>query len=324
MGGNAFSSGDSPLYTPRMTPAVYQHVLNFYHAQLQQLFVAVATPIPGPAKKDHGDVDIFLAWERNAIFPSPMVTNLVTSLSPSSSDLLDAAKKLLNAERALRAPHSTILAIPWPEDLPEESPTDYQGTPRYIQVDLHLCDTLEHLQWMLFRHAHGDLWSILGSTIRPFGLTIDEVGLHLRVPKIEFLDRKKAKILLTTEPKEVLDFLGLSYSGTQWEEPFASAKDLFEYVATCRLFCIHPLEAEPKNDKNGPVLEGEINQAKLKASHRRRLAKRPVFREFFEEFLPACRDAGLFTAQTATRDSVCVEAFNRFPGTRVAYAIRSY
>jgi hypothetical protein len=27
---------------------------------------------------------------------------------------------------------------------------------------------------ILFKHAHGDLMSILGATIRPFGLTIDD------------------------------------------------------------------------------------------------------------------------------------------------------
>ncbi len=61
----------------------------------------------------------------------------------------------------------------------------------------------------LFKHAHGDIWNLLGSTIRPFGLTVDEDALWLRIPEIEKFDRKKAKIRLTSDPVEVIRFLGL-------------------------------------------------------------------------------------------------------------------
>ncbi|KAI0160947.1 hypothetical protein GGR52DRAFT_562298 [Hypoxylon sp. FL1284] len=333
MGGLAFSSGQAPLMTPRMPSKIYDYVLDDCRAKLQQLFITVATPIPGPAKKDHGDIDIFLATEKHAMFPSSMDTHLLESLSPSYTSL-DLAAHILGAERIIKSqPKVATIAIPWLKNLPSEiADSDLKdavevSNPRYIQVDLHHCDTLEQLQWILFKHAHGDIWSIIGSIIRPFGLTIDEDALFIRIPEIEHLNRKQAKVLLTKDPHEVLDFLGLKHDRTQWEEPFASVTDLFEYVATCRLFWVRPLADEENShntlghDTTG-MEGGEIDKSKLKSNDRRRMNQRPIFRKWAEEFKPACQQAGRFTTQTATRDSVRAEAFARFPGTQSVYTAR--
>ncbi|KAI6085846.1 hypothetical protein F4821DRAFT_143383 [Hypoxylon rubiginosum] len=348
MGGRAFSIGDDPLYTPRMPPAIYEYVLNSCSAKLRGLFVVVATPIPGPAKKDYGDIDIFLAWERDSIFPSTTSADIIEPPSSSHSPL-DSAAHILNAKRAIQEQKSVrSIAIPWPEELPEEITSNYgedsEGATkaRYIQVDLHHCKSLKHqsecpqhhreslehycdcpehhceslekLQWMLFKYAHGDIWSILGSIIRPFDLTLDEMAMHLRIPEIESrLGRKKAKILLTKDPKEILDFLGLKQDGKQWEEPFASVEDLFEYATTCRLFWIRPPQPDEENAEKAEG--GETVKSKL----RRDMKQRPVFRIWVDEFVPACQQAGRFVTQTATRDSVRAEASERFPSMQQAY-----
>ncbi|KAI2463256.1 hypothetical protein F4781DRAFT_133543 [Annulohypoxylon bovei var. microspora] len=351
MGGQAFSSGDNPLYTPRMPPNVYQHVLEQCHAKLRELFVIVASPIPGPAKPDYGDVDIFLAWERNSVFPLHHADGISKKPPSSRHDTLTASAQLLNAERYVQdQPGVMITAIPWPcgllRTMEDDEDIDDDVTPRYIQVDLHFCDSLDRLQWMLgmykiisrqplsiqlferppsfynqianvikFKHAHGDLWNLLGSTIRPYGLTVDEFGLYVRIPEIETLDKKKARVLLSTSPTEILNFLGLKYDGTQWEEPFTSDEDLFEYATTCQFFWVRP---EP-DDKHVPTDSGEVDRSKLKANDRRRMNTRPVFRKWVDEFLPACRETGRFTTQYATRDSVCAEAFKCFPGAQHTY-----
>ncbi|KAI1410883.1 hypothetical protein F5Y13DRAFT_167033 [Hypoxylon sp. FL1857] len=321
MGGNAFATGDKPLYTPRMPPTVYRHVLKDCHAKLQELFDTVKSPVPGPAKEDYGDVDIYLTWDKD----SPIAQNLLSSLSPSTRNPLEAAAHMLNAERYLREqPNAIITAIPWPEDLPQEAKDEgpkQNGNvkaPRYIQVDLHLFDSVKQCEWMIFKHAHGDLWNLLGRTIRPFGLTINDNGLNIRIPEIETLDKKKSKILLSTDPAQVLNFLGLKNGAGQWDGPFASEKDLFEYAATCRLFWVRP-----EQDENSAVSDGgEIDKRKFKANDRRRMHHRPVFRRWVDEFLPACRKAGRFATQTATRDSIRKEAFETFPGTQKAYEAR--
>jgi hypothetical protein len=59
----------------------------------------------------------------------------------------------------------------------------------------------------LFKHAHGDLWNLIGSTIRPFGFTVDEEALWVRIPEIEKFNKKRAKVLLTRNPAETVHFL---------------------------------------------------------------------------------------------------------------------
>lgn len=277
-----------------------------------------------------------MAWERNVTSPSSTSTDPLKPPSPSITPL-GAAAHLLNAERAIKTkPGAMSIAIPWPNDLPDEIANSYTEDhddatkPRYIQVDIHHCDSLERFHWTLFRHAHGDIWNVLGSILRPFGLTADEVGFYIRIPEIEPLNRKQAKVLLTNNPSDTLDFLGLKQDQELWEEPFASAEDLFEYAATCRLFQIRPLPDEEndinaKNDDNPDhttAEDGDIESSVSNSRSRRTKNLRPIYRKWVDEFIPACRQAGRFTTQTATRDSVRSEAFNRFPGAQHAYESR--
>ncbi|RYP53554.1 hypothetical protein DL768_001509 [Monosporascus sp. mg162] len=335
MGGLAFASGPEPLCTPRMPPEIYQLVRDHCHAVLRQLFICVATPIEGPGKEDYGDIDIFLAWERKKIFPSKLVND---SLKGLPDEPLQAAARLLEAEKTRKEqPHSLTLAIPWPES-PQDSvkQKDPAGTRvnggsdqvkeetkrRFIQVDLHHYQSIDQLQWMLFKYAHGDLWNILGSTIRPFGLTIDEVGLYLRIPEIEKENRKKAKVLLTEDPVAVLQFLGLKFDGRQWEERFALFTDVFEYAATSRFFRAR-LNQSP--DEDGIFCEeqtgAESDKKKLKSNDRRRMNQRPLFRKWVEEFLPKCREEGQLGNTQLTRADVRDQAFASF-GVRHEYEVR--
>ena len=171
----------------------------------------------------------------------------------------------------------------------------------YVQVDVRICKDSDCLCWVskcdvnkvqwsngsltnvwcvtqaLFRHAHGDIWNLLGSTIRPFGLTIDEDALWLRIPEIEKADRKRARVMLTDDPVEVLHFLGMKVEGF-WSEPFDSIDALFDYVTTYRLFFVWP-ETEDVVDGDGACVEGtggEEGLKKLRSKDRRRMNGRPV------------------------------------------------
>ncbi|KAI0965139.1 hypothetical protein F4678DRAFT_453528 [Xylaria arbuscula] len=356
MGGLAFASGPNRVYTPRMRREVYRAVCDRCQKVLRELFVAVATPIQGPAKTTFGDIDLFVAWSRNDISPS-------SNTAPSGASP-NARKEAVY--RALGAichksdnPHTASMVIPWPKDFPhpiaeatvslipksskdevragEKDDKDAGLSSDYtkevgIQVDIHICETLDHLQWMLFKHAHGDLWNLLGSMIRRFGLTIDEVGLYLRIPEIEDIDKKKAKVLLSTDPEEILQFLGLRFDGKQWEEPFASENDVYEYAATCRLFWVKPEDGTAANDgdeedddieAHGGGGDGVIaEKRKLKSNDRRRMTYRPVFKKWIEEYLPSCRASGRFASTPYTRDEVKHQAFAYFPGVELIYATR--
>ncbi|KAK5625011.1 hypothetical protein RRF57_000727 [Xylaria bambusicola] len=326
MGGLAFSSGPNAIFTPRMRPEVYRVVRDRCQAKLRELFMAVATPIEGPAKATFGDVDLIVAYDKYRI--SPLSKPASSSISIEAQK--EAVYRALGAIRCKSENSNTMnMAIPWPKDIPCEEMRPDSNEPVCIQVDTHFCKSLDHFHWMLFRHAHGVMWNIIGSTIRPFGLTVDEVGLHIRIPELEEVDKKKARVLLTTKPEEVLNFLGLKFDDKQWEEPFASDQDLCEYVATCRLFRVKRKATSASSDDNNtvdlgnPEIKGDDEVADdirmLKANDRRRMAQRPLFRKWIEEFLPGCRASGRYPSTRLTRDEVREQAFEFFPGVRSIY-----
>ncbi|KAK4192629.1 hypothetical protein QBC35DRAFT_373007 [Podospora australis] len=315
MGGLAFSHFPDPPYTPRMPTRVYERVKTSCHHALRELFVHVATPIEGPGKADHGDVDILVALERRSADAAPS----------STKDLIEKIKTALGAEHSIAVHNMANLAIPWPSSLATNGhgalkDDEQHQQPRHIQVDVRICKDKADLDWYLFKHAHGDLWNLLGSTIRPFGLTVDENALWLRIPEIEKFNRKRAKVFLTSDPTQILQFLGMEVDGF-WTEPFDSVEALFDYATTCRFFSVREDlgdedEANGDTDLAGSV-GGEAGQKKLKSNDRRRMNTRPVYHRWINEFIPQLRAEGRFlrpdkTPMAELRENVRDEALATF------------
>lgn len=329
MGGSAFATGRSnPLYTPRMPKHVYTAVKDRCHAILREHYLCVASPIDGPGKKDFGDVDILLAWPLNPSAGKQEAFDAIADALKATETIVDKGKDV-----------SGHLALPWPSDVSLENQTDAVSHPRhllsnskltrflqvtqadqqqedqdqdqdqerFIQVDVRVCDTLEYFQWMLFKHAHGDVWNLLGTTIRPYGLSVDECSLWLRIPEIEAFNRRRAKVFLSSDPAEILQFLGLPIEEF-WSEPFDDLDGMYEYVARCRLFWVSPLDSE----KNSAGTELEQDRKKLKANDRKRMNQRPGFRKWVEDFKPRCRQEGRFLVNPTTREQITQEAFDWF------------
>ncbi|KAJ0161422.1 hypothetical protein CTA2_6234 [Colletotrichum tanaceti] len=276
MGGSAFASGEHALNTPRMPPKIYHHVKAKCLSALRELYICVASPIEGPEKEDFGDIDIVVTWEKAAFqgrccaIATPTAAAENTHIdsakrdfddwgdegiddeegqecSPSHSlmsrpDAREAIRAALGAEYFIFNKVGDHYAIPWPSC--DADDTIDEGLKRYIQVDITICDSLQQMQWLLFKHAHGDLWSILGTIIKPYTLTADGHALFLRNPDIEKFDKYKsrARIRLTRDPAEILLFLGMDVA--RYSEPFASRQEMFEYAASCRLFRIWPDEGD--------------------------------------------------------------------------------
>lgn len=304
MGGSFFTSGPDALSTPRMPPLVYHETKARVHRALLDLYLCVASPIDGPAKADFGDVDIVVTWNRQATLGLAPPFNTVNG--EGDAEFLQISRALgaerMTVEKGTRAAH---LAIPWPSHLQHLGSQGEDGGERYIQVDVRICDSLPTLQWFLFKHAHGDLWNIIGSTIRPLGLTVDESALWIRVPEIENINRKRAKVKVTDDPVQVLRVLGLEW-GSFWEEPFGSVEGLYEYAATSSMFWVRPLGEDDE------TTTAEDRRA-LKANDRRRMDMRPVYRGWVEDFLPRYRREKRLPEQLHTRDSVTSLIFSLFP-----------
>ena len=271
MGGKAFSHGSNQLSTPRMPTAVYTSLRDQYLARLATLYEQVTSPIEAPEKDTYGDIDFLVA-------------------APKSDLSIKALEELLNARASISISKCVrSFAVPYPGSF-----TDY------VQVDLHRCQP-ETFHWELFQNSHGDMWNLIGTSIRPFGLTANNTGFYLRIGKIENVDRRKSMLFLTSDPSRVLAFLGLDES--QYWKPFKTLDALYTYVTTSRFF-----------------LPEQYERDILKSSDRKRSAQRVIFRTFMDEWLPARRSH--FPRRWSgpeLRDAVMLEASTEF-GVAEEYA----
>lgn len=331
MGGLAFASGPDPLFTPRMPKDVYLEAKARCRDILQSMYEVVESPIEGPGKEDFGDVDM-------AVFGPKQGT------ISSDAEALQQIAEALGATRSIFTKVegvSSHLALPWPETAVDRgahtdatgqttteglastaAPTetasadhgvagDDDNRSRHIQVDVSIFPSLDSLNWMLFKHAHGDLWNLIGSTIRPYGLTVDQQALWLRIPEIEPFNHKRAKVLLTSDHSQILNFIGLSVE-TYWKGPFESPEAMYEYVAQCRMFWAPPSHDEELPNQESGASADDHGRRALKSNDRRRMNYRPAFRKWIDEFKPECRRQGRFSEQKTTRDEVTAEAIAHF------------
>ncbi|KAK3330287.1 hypothetical protein B0H66DRAFT_572404 [Apodospora peruviana] len=331
MGGSAFAPAAFGFTTPRMPPHIYREVKDSCHSMLRKIYVHVDTPIEGPGKADFGDIDILVAVETCPPSKEPHPPgNAVERTTVEQLILIGEALKA-RASIMLSPPISANFAIPWPSSdhehsaLPDadrtRSDTDKHMGEKLIQVDVRICTDERQLNWALFKHAHSDIWNLLGSTIRPYGLTADEQALWLRISEIEKYDRKQAKVKLTEDPVEVIRFLGMEYGGF-WTQPFVSAEALYEYVTTCRLFIIRdePAAGCVRDNQLDCALAvgGAEGRKKLRSNDRRRMNTRPIYRRWIDEFIPRLLAEGWFickdpeTTVSQMRATVRDEALERF------------
>ncbi|KAI9702396.1 MAG: hypothetical protein M1836_000875 [Candelina mexicana] len=289
MGGSAFAlpkPGESPLKICRLPIDIYESLGENYTGRLSTLYERVAIPRSAPEKTSHGDLDIIVCSAKYQF---------------SVEDL--AAK--LGALRYIHCARNptTNFAIPLGDSLQSgiDTSSDAGADTQCFQLDVEVCTT-KTFDWEVFHKAYGDLWNILGTSIRPVGLTVNHTGLHLRIPQIEEKDRKRSLLFLTNAPADILSFLGLSQE--IYEAGFESVEGLFRFAISGRFF------------RRGSYLkEG------LKSNDRQRLKQREVFRRFVEEYLPAHPGIGqedsnskskIDSKEVTTRDAVLQEALSTF------------
>ena len=271
MGGNAFTSGPAPLSTPRMPPELYFSLRNHYINLLRTLYQKIATPIEAPGKDSYGDIDILVACP---------------CTEPLSEESVATSLKASRAFTIQSSP-TTSFAVPHP-----------QLTSKFVQVDVHVCPD-ETFQWQMFHQSHGDLWNLLGTAIRPVGLTANDSGLHLRIEEIEPFDRKRSLVVLTREPREVVEFLGLQ-AGV-FDKRFCNIDELYRFASSCRFF-------DP----------GRYRKDGLKANDRKRMAQRKVYQDFVERWIPEyCGSEREENAARLDRSTVLKEALEIFRKERV-------
>ncbi|UKZ58885.1 uncharacterized protein TrAtP1_000207 [Trichoderma atroviride] len=296
MGGLAFTSAKYALCTPRMPKEVYEATKAWCQEILRGLYRHVESPLDGPGKLDFGDIDIFLASPKPEASTGLYAINTLSKALGAERTIIESGREHINV--------AASFAIPWPSD---ETSNAEDADKKHIQVDVRVCESEDKLRWMLFNHGHGDLWQIVGSQIRWYGLTVDDSAMWLRIPEIEESNKRLAKIFLTSDPPKALDFLGLPKE-EYWDHPFPSAEDMFDYISSCRLMYVAP--TAPERDAKS-----------LKSNDRRRMRQRPIFKKWMDEFVPDCRQLGRFSEQRLTREAITEEAFAVF-GVEKEYKAR--
>lgn len=296
MGGHYFSPD---LDTPRMNPEVYHKLLTSILECLRgfEKLRAVKEMIPAPGKDSFGDIDILVCQSTGY------------GCNSAACDLESIAERISSTfeirKCAMSRPDSMLhLALPWPRD-PRNADSDY-----YAQVDVNLCFTLEEFEWKLFQSAYADLGNILGTIIRPFGITMNDDGLYFRVHEIEKLNRKRSMIFLSRNPQDAFDVLGLDEQ--KWHRKFSTKQEMYSFAAECRMFWISS-HATDNEDGGAWALD------KMKSNDRARLSKRPGYLAWVNQFVPRIAAEGHYSSPRTTRAEMRSLIYNRFPSAKKEY-----
>jgi hypothetical protein len=264
MGGKAFPSA----HVPRMSPVVYKQVSTYCQTKLETIFPRVVLPREAPGKADYGDIDYLVEGPT------------------SSNEVWAKVKELIGAEFYLSNGNSHSFGVPHPK-LPDA----------HVQVDIELSpesgtpEGPELFEWTRFMKGDSDMMQIIGISHRAFGLTCTDKGLFVRLEQIESYDQKKAKVFLTRDPDEAMDFYGLDKA--KYWSGFNDEYDLFDWVSNGRFFsaAVFACREEKHND-------------------RARQTKRPMYAHFVEDYMPAHTDKN--AANVWTRQQVLEEALKTF------------
>ncbi|EXJ71165.1 uncharacterized protein A1O5_06159 [Cladophialophora psammophila CBS 110553] len=222
-----------------------------------------------------------------------------TPVKDNANPSQTAPDRTANSSTTIYPPTSSSVSTP-----PNSS------TPKHIQLDINIAPTPAYFHWHMFLRAHGDFWQMLGMIVRRFGLTPASKGLCLRIAEVEKHNKEQARVLMTSDPDTVLDYLGLDKE--RYWRMFGGLDEMMDYVSSCRFH-----DPGRWRDRTKPVEEGEeaettegpvTGRALLKANDRQRVAKRPVFAYWFETYLPAHIDDPPGKSAFLTREDVIGDA----------------
>ncbi|OSD07300.1 hypothetical protein PYCCODRAFT_1449351 [Trametes coccinea BRFM310] len=219
MGGNAFKAIVPNAIFPRMPPPVYYALKASLYPVLQPLYARVVVPREAPGKEDYGDLDFVVCGPREGVTPAEVKTALRATHSVPMEGF-----RTSNFAIALDAWEDVARASQvWAATNPEVA----EGGDRvYLQVDVHVCPDLAHLERKVFESSYGDLGLMLGLLVQTAGLSLSVYGLKLAEP----VGSPPRTFYLSDDVSEILSFLGLSME--RWERGFATQDELLQWVAS--------------------------------------------------------------------------------------------
>ena len=287
MGGKAF-----PNYSvPRLPTDLWADISDRIQYLLENFYERFGVPMPQPGKKDHGDLDFV------ATGPGPGLQSTY-GVHKETCALLGAV------ESTQTGPTTSFLVPLWPSDIAKvrNAGRDLRGEEHYCQVDIHMTSSWEQCEWVVCIHSYGDFFSLIGTMMKPFGLTYTDDGVYIRVAEMEEGGAgKRARIFVTGSPRrfweEVLGFPFYRHFFYHcWTLP-----EMYAFVTKCRFF----------------QFSSFIKDHALNSNARKRMRSRPAFREYIEEYLPRLKEEQpqfQERGKELTREMVWDEIMKRFDG----------
>jgi hypothetical protein len=191
MGGHAFKE----LYCPRISPDIYAEVKLQTTSALRKIFRHVTVPTEMPEKEDYGDIDFLVS----GLLHSPINATIDDFDWPGTVQTVRSAFNTVYGRRGFKNPDCMYFAIRAPG----------QENELWVQVDVKLCFDPALFEWQTFELNYASNSKIVGSMVKPLGLTIDPQGLHIRVEEIEETNFPGSMVWVGKDPRDVLRIMGL-------------------------------------------------------------------------------------------------------------------
>jgi len=184
MGGHAFPR----LHCPRMPRDVYLKIREQATEALSKLFAHVVVPTEMPDKVDYGDIDILVS----GFFST---TSNTSDNWPAMVTAISSGFNTTHCQRGFLNPSIIFSAIP------AGGEKDF-----WVQIDVKVLEKEDEqtFAWNQFQLNYASGSKMLGSLIKPLGMTIGPEGLHIRVEELEQTNFPGSMVFVSKEPWYVI------------------------------------------------------------------------------------------------------------------------
>lgn len=311
MGGGAFAQaiadGQPILNIPRMSLGDYERLKTVFATKLSSYFglESVSCLKEAPEKQDYGDIDMTVATDQPIDWSDVAMSIGAAAYLDRGSDIHQKCSFAVPITGANHA--SSPVKYMW---LQGQNANKRRASPvyteeKYAQLDLERIPP-ELKEWQTLYGSYGDMTGMIGHIITNFGFDLTDRGLRLRLKELdecrypEWAHFKPAaeegRIMLSSDPKRVMEFLGLP--AERYDEGFDTVQAMFTWLASCNMLSEHSRKRE----------RTELSRDGQKFT-------RPMFKRFFEEWLPetldARRTAGERTTTTTVDESTSIKQQER-------------